>query len=265
MKQWEKIGNGVLIALGMALIYWAIRADWIRYQAIVDSILPAFLWMWWASDLSDKREPRKIARKIKDMSNAEKEQYFIDYPRHKLLVDRINPKYGFGMFLSAVTIVCYMWGVEAANPRDSWFRLIVCGVLAVLVFVWLSAVWYPSAQTEAERNVKLWERERKSWAKIRKRFRKVRTVEDFIALVAVDMRHRLCDDDPLGALDRSRPLVMYLGKPLTHRELLKVVDSVADQQIKDKMIEAKRVVENYLVMIGQKVVDNNTVAIATKE
>ena len=261
---WCRLGTGAMVVMVMSLVYWAIRSGTVRFEAIRDSVLPAFLWMWWFGDISDKRQARIVARRIRGMSEAEREQYFVDYPKDKLLVDRINPKYAFGMAIGAAAIISYMWGVEASTPRDSWFRLVFFAVLCLLVLLWLSLVWWPSAQTAQELSLKLWLRESRAWERIKKRYRKVKTVDDYVALVVGDLRHRVSGEDPMGQLARDVTLVGFKGRALSHKELVVAIGAASDDHVAEKLSEAKRSMEAYIRALGQKVVDANEAAKAAK-
>jgi len=246
----------------MTLVYLAIKSDMVRFEAIRDSVLPSFLWAWWIGDILDKRKPRVVANKIRKYSEAEKEQYFIDYPADKLLVDRINGKYAFGMIIGSIAIVSYMWGVEANNPRDSWFRLGVFTFLVLMVLLWLSATWWPSVLTERERAVKQWESEVRKWRKIRKKYKHVKTADDFATLAAPVLRHCPIDDDPSKALDRAHPLNQISGKNLTHKELLMFIAGCNDEHVKTKLTEAELNIATYITNLGKKVVEMNAVRTA---
>ena len=256
---WRRLGTGTLVVFIMALIYWAFKSGFVRYEAIRDSVLPAFLWAWWLGDISDKRQARIVARKVRKMSEAEQAQYFEDYPKDKLLVDRINGKYAFGMIVGAIAITSYMWGVEANNPRDSWFRLGIFGFLVVLVLFWLSTAWWPSVLTQREKSVKQWEREVKKWRKIRKKYKHVKTPDDFAVLAAPVLRHRPVDDDPCAALNRANPMTLIAGKNLTHKELVLFIAGCKDEHVKEKLIEAEKNMETYIINLGRKVVEKNAV------
>jgi hypothetical protein len=261
---WRRLGAGALVVLIMGLIYWTLKTGWIRYEAIVDSVFPAFLWAWWLGDISDKRQARIVARKVRRMTEAEQAQYFEDYPKDKLLVDRINGKYAFGMTIGAASIIAYMWGVEATTPRDSWFRLGLFGFLGVLVLFWLSIIWWPTVQTLQETAVKEWERELRQWRKIRRRYKKVKSLEDFGVLVGPHLRHKPGDDNPLVSLDRERPLARVASKNLTHKELILYIASCKDENIKEKWQSKLHEIEEYFNDLGDKVLASNA-AKAVKE
>lgn len=259
---WRRLGTGALVVCIMALIYWAFKSGFVRYEAIRDSVLPAFLWAWWLGDISDKRQARIVARKVRKMSDVEQTQYFEDYPKDKLLVDRINGKYAFGMVVGAFAITSYMWGVEANNPRDSWFRLGVFTFLIIVVLLWLSTAWWPSVLTDKERSVRQWEREVRKWRKIRKKYRLVKEPSDFAVLAGPHLRHSPLGDDPCASLDRAHPLNQIGGKNLTHKELTLFIAGCKDEHIKTKLEEAKVQIETYILNLGRKVVEQNAVVSA---
>lgn len=163
--------------------------------------------------------------------------------------DKQTKEYYGGVAIMIAGVIMYLRFLNASTDKEFYTRLGITFFLACMGIFWEQVVYAASVRTPLERARKIAAKEEARWRAVATMATKAGK-EGALRILGDYLRYRVGGDLVTGTIDVKRPIAVYQGKAMTHKELLSAKD--------DKTGNLKLLTEqmgNYLAVIIKSIPD----------